>query len=97
MKGDLVGATYIATTSAPVLFSGISHRISGKNILNSPVLAGSETSFTLDDGALTSKSNVGQTNVLVSAFQARNNARVIFAGSDSLFSDALFEASVSEG
>lgn len=77
----------------PILFNGVTHRLTGRNPLVIPVLTGSSTSYSLQlgrKGALVNPNSpfIGSNNVLVSAFQARNNARVVFSGSSDLFSDA---------
>ncbi|KAJ2374453.1 oligosaccharyl transferase glycoprotein complex, beta subunit [Coemansia sp. RSA 2607] len=77
-----------------VYFKGIAHKYDGENPQLVPLLTGAistysgrdkgEKSLEYTDTPLTGKS-LG----LVSAFQTRNNARVVFAGSTAMFSDAL--------
>lgn len=82
-----------------VLFEGIGHSIDdNKNPLNFRLLTGSGTSYA---GAVSeSKSSVfvsGTDTTLVSAMQARNNARVIFSGSIDLFSNKFFNTKLASG
>jgi hypothetical protein len=85
---SVVPINSIVKVSKPVLFSGVSHRLSHKNPLIIPILVGSKTSYTPDQsGGFTSKSNLGSSNILVSAFQSLINSRVVFSGSSSLFTD----------
>lgn len=82
---------------APVLYRGIAHSISKLPLLT-PILTGSPTAYSyetkegqaVDQEPLVVGSKVG----LVTAMQARNNARVTFVGSQELFSNAYFDAKV---
>jgi hypothetical protein len=86
--GKALPINSIVNVKKPVLYSGVSHHLSNKNPLIIPILVGSPTSYTpLSTGGFSSKTNVGSSNVLVSAFQSLKNSRVIFSGSSSLFSD----------
>ncbi|KAJ3089857.1 hypothetical protein HK102_005314 [Quaeritorhiza haematococci] len=84
----------------PVLFRGVAHRITGKNPLITALLVGSATSYSFDvneseDTAVHPESPfVGHKVALVSALQARNNARVVFAGSSDMFSDEFINMPV---
>ncbi|TPX33262.1 dolichyl-diphosphooligosaccharide---protein glycotransferase [Synchytrium microbalum] len=82
-------------TASTILFEGVGHRLTGRNPFIIPVLTGSASSYTgVKDGGVDASSVLGTNNVLVSALQARNNARVIFAGSALMFSDELWDAKV---
>lgn len=75
----------------PVLFQGVAHKLSGKNSLAFSLLSGSASAYSYDlaDKKLISGIPIlGQATGLVSAFQARNNARVVFTGSSAMFSNA---------
>ncbi|RKP00505.1 hypothetical protein CXG81DRAFT_3970, partial [Caulochytrium protostelioides] len=83
--------------AGPAVFRGIGHRLTGKNPFTFPVLSAHpaaysdfETPAAAADGAvvLDPGAQAGATMQLVSGFQARNNARILFAGSMELFSDA---------
>ncbi|KAJ3279198.1 hypothetical protein HK104_001661 [Borealophlyctis nickersoniae] len=81
----------------PVLFRGVGHKLSGKNPLIRPLLVGAPTTYSYephDVGTVAGNSFIGSNVVLVSALQARNNARVVFAGSLEMFSDKLMDAPV---
>lgn len=82
------GKVITADIKVPVLFSGIAHSIKSNDAgqLVLPVLTGNPTTHTSKSGM------VGRDVVLVSAIQARNNARITFAGSLSLFSDEFLTA-----
>jgi len=75
----------------PILFRGVGARLTGKNPLAVSVLSGEKTAFSYnlktDYVDKTHPASMGSKTVLVSALQARNNARVVFSGSIDLFSD----------
>ena len=84
----VVGSTFIKDGS-PVLFSGTGQVHSEENALVFPVLKAMSTA------SLDKKSNtLGSSISLVSASQARNNARFVFSGSLAMFSDAYLKAPV---
>jgi len=82
----------------PVLFEGIGHDIDdNKNRLNFRLLTGSGTAYA---GSVSETKSVfvsGKDTTLVSALQARNNARVIFSGSLELFSNKFFNTKLGSG
>ncbi|KAI8845659.1 Dolichyl-diphosphooligosaccharide--protein glycosyltransferase subunit WBP1 [Chytriomyces cf. hyalinus JEL632] len=90
----------IASGSTPLVFKGVGHRLTGKNPLVMPVLVGNPTSFSYLESTRgntappAASALVGSSLVLVSALQARNNARVIFSGSVDLFKNEFFELTV---
>ncbi|KAJ8323377.1 oligosaccharyl transferase glycoprotein complex, beta subunit [Batrachochytrium dendrobatidis] len=74
----------------PVVFQGVGHKVTGKNILTFPILTASHSAYSYDSkdtDPLLGGPLLGETISLASAFQARNNARVVFVGSTSLFSN----------
>jgi oligosaccharyltransferase complex subunit beta len=72
--------------TAPVLYRGISHTVAVGSKLIEPVLLGSEYSYNGDsEGAPLDASKP----LLISAYEARNNARIIFSGSLEFFSNAF--------
>ncbi|TPX42278.1 dolichyl-diphosphooligosaccharide---protein glycotransferase [Synchytrium endobioticum] len=78
------------TSGPPVIFAdGVGHRLTGRNTFIIPVLSGFPSTFTAmkTDGGLDATSILGGSVTLVSALQARNNARVVFTGSVAMFSD----------
>ncbi|KAI9339964.1 Dolichyl-diphosphooligosaccharide--protein glycosyltransferase subunit WBP1 [Obelidium mucronatum] len=89
----------IKSGNTPLIFKGVGHRLTGKNPLIVPVLVGNPTSYSFLEsskgktappaGALS-----GSTLVLVSALQARNNARVVFSGSVDLFKNEFADLTV---
>ncbi|KAJ1344327.1 hypothetical protein BSLG_001137 [Batrachochytrium salamandrivorans] len=82
---------------APIVFNGVGHRVTGKNLLTVPVLTASSSAYsyeTTDKTSLLGGPLLGEAVTLASVFQARNNARVAFVGSVYLFSDEYFEAKV---
>jgi len=82
-------------TQTPVLFRGIGQDIEEDSALLFSVLSGSSSAYshTLND-AVKDVHVAGRKTSLVTAMQARNNARIIFSGSLDLFSDELFNAPV---
>ncbi|KAI8821030.1 Dolichyl-diphosphooligosaccharide--protein glycosyltransferase subunit WBP1 [Fimicolochytrium jonesii] len=83
----------------PVLFRGVGHRLTGKNPLMQPILIGAPTTYSYlkdDDEPLEGGPLVGNGLVLVSGLQARNNARVVFAGSVDMFSDEFIDKKVGD-
>jgi oligosaccharyltransferase complex subunit beta len=79
---------------APVLFRGIGQDLRD-SALNYRILSASGSAFSgRVDGKAGTPKLLGKKNVLVSALQARNGARVVVSGSLALFSDASFGAKV---
>jgi len=73
----------------PILFRGIGHTLEGS--LNFPILKGSDSAYSaIPNQPVTSESHTIGKTILVSALQARNNARVLISGSLQLFSDRFF-------
>ncbi|GAA5973520.1 hypothetical protein JCM11641_007096 [Rhodosporidiobolus odoratus] len=76
----------------PILYRGAAH-LAGRNPLLTNLLHAGSGAFSTDAEAGASPPEevriAGSKAGLVSAFQARNNARVVFAGSAELFSDEL--------
>ena len=95
----VLGAYAAAKSPAPVLFRGIGHAIDDSNILAVKVLRGNPSTYS----AVPSKpvddypENTGADTLLVTALQARNNARVVVSGSLDLFSNSFFRAKQSNG
>ncbi|KAI8904926.1 Dolichyl-diphosphooligosaccharide--protein glycosyltransferase subunit WBP1 [Powellomyces hirtus] len=92
--GNSVAVAPSVAKGPPILFRGVGHRLTGKNPLIQALLVGAPTTFAseiADKDVLEGSLLVGKDVVLVSALQARNNARVTFAGSVEMFSDALIE------
>jgi len=82
--------------SAPVLFSGVGHATSEGTRLLTNVLTASDSAFSARPGAKIEEcpQSAGRDTLLVTALQARNNARAVFAGSLDMFSDKFFNAAV---
>jgi len=96
---DIVSSSIIFEKSidAPVLFKGIGQDIEEDSALLFSVLHGSSTSYSHNPEEKVEDLHVaGKKTSLVTALQARNNARVVFVGSLELFSNHFFEASVSK-
>jgi oligosaccharyltransferase complex subunit beta len=81
---------------APLLYKGIGMTAESENPLLLNVLTASSTAFTykLDEKLTEYPHSVGKLTLLISALQARNNARVVFIGSLDFFSNSFFDASV---
>ena len=92
---------YAASKSAamPVLFRGIGHAVDDNNVLAVKVLRGNPSTYSahpskpIDDYP----ENSGADTLLVTALQARNNARVVASGSLDMFSNAFFRAKQMSG
>jgi oligosaccharyltransferase complex subunit beta len=90
----IVGARGKAEDAAPILFRGVGHAANENSPLLYKVLVGSPSTYshapldTVDEYP----QSAGQDTRLVTALQARNNARVVFSGSLDMFSNAFFTA-----
>lgn len=95
---NLIDAKMITgdTKIAPLLFRGVGMVADPDNPLVLNVLHASSTaySFNTDSPIEEYPHAVGKNTLLVSALQARNNARVMFFGSLDFFSDEFFSAPV---
>lgn len=76
----------------PIVYRGISHTVEDSNILALKVLKGNPSTYStspnkpVGDGP----ESAGDASVLVSAVQARNNARVTISGSIEMYSNAFY-------
>ncbi|XP_050413195.1 dolichyl-diphosphooligosaccharide--protein glycosyltransferase 48 kDa subunit [Patella vulgata] len=82
--------------SSPFLFRGVGMVADPDNPLVLGVLHASSTAYSYNPDEKISEfpHAVGKNTLLISALQARNNARVIFVGSIDFFSDEFFQTSV---
>lgn len=82
--------------SAPILFRGIGHASGAESRLLTKILTGSESTFSHVPGEPVEDypQTVGSDTLLVTAVQARNNARIVFSGSLDMFSNKYFLAPV---
>eukprot|EP01041_Mallomonas_annulata_P000642 gene642-1237_t len=93
----VLGKYYTSKNSAPVIYRGIGHVVDDDNVLAVKILQGNPTTYsstpakTIEDHP----ENAGADTLLVSALQARNNARVVFSGSIDMFSNEFFAAKLS--
>ncbi|KAL6954548.1 Dolichyl-diphosphooligosaccharide--protein glycosyltransferase 48 kDa subunit [Sarracenia purpurea var. burkii] len=85
-----------AKIEAPVLFKGIGLSLNPANSLVMKVLGASPSAYSANPNAKLSNppSLIGSAISLVSIVQARNNARIIIAGSLDLFSNRFFKSGV---
>lgn len=84
---------------APVVFRGVGHTVEKENVLALPVLRGASSSYsaTLTKEIPASGSSLelaGKRMGLITAVQARNNARAVFSGSLDFFGDEFFGATL---
>jgi oligosaccharyltransferase complex subunit beta len=92
-SGTFPSKAPFSTNKNPILFQGLGHRLSGKNQLSFPLLSAHPSSFSYslkdlqDDPSLRGNPILGSDLSLVSLFQARNNARLVFTGSTLMFSN----------
>jgi oligosaccharyltransferase complex subunit beta len=82
--------------SAPVLFNGIGHAATEGTRLITRVLTAGDSAYSAVPGHKVEEypQSAGRDTLLVTALQARNNARVVFAGSLDMFSDKFFSSAV---
>uniref|UniRef100_A0A7S3XL48 Dolichyl-diphosphooligosaccharide--protein glycosyltransferase 48 kDa subunit n=1 Tax=Heterosigma akashiwo TaxID=2829 RepID=A0A7S3XL48_HETAK len=85
----VLGPAAAAGELPPVLYRGLGHAVDAQNILAQVALAGGPTTYSaaLDAEIESYPENAGRDTALVSAVQARNNARVSVAGSATLCSN----------
>jgi len=85
-----------AKTGSPFLYRGVGMSVDPENPLLIEILTGSSTSYAYNpaEQIVDYPQTVGKNTLLVSALQARNNARVLFVGSIDFFSNELFESAV---
>lgn len=85
---------------APILYKGIGHSL-GNGQLITPVLGASRTAYSYDTKEEFESAEdpwvAGSQAWLVSAVQARNNARIGLTGSVEMFSNAAFESVLEDG
>ena len=78
------------------MYQGIGHATDEKSILTVKVLRGNPSSYSANPSKAIDDypENAGADTLLVTAVQARNNARVVFSGSTDMFSNAFYKATV---
>ncbi|KAI3451740.1 hypothetical protein Pfo_008405 [Paulownia fortunei] len=81
---------------APVLYKGIGHSLNPENSLVLKVLSASSSAYSANPTSelLSPPSLTGTAISLVSVLQARNNARIMIAGSLAMFGNKLFRSVV---
>nr|GMD00128.1 dolichyl-diphosphooligosaccharide--protein glycosyltransferase 48 kDa subunit [Ipomoea batatas] len=81
---------------APILFQGIGHSVNPANNLVLKVLSASSAAYSANPKSKLSNppALTGSAISLVSVIQARNNARILIAGSLSMFSNRFFRSGV---
>jgi len=85
----------LSINKAPVLFRGVGQDIEEDSELLFPLLTGYATTYSHSSSKPVKELHVaGKKTTLVTALQARNNARVIFSGSVELFGDAFINSKV---
>merc|ERR1712013_293589 len=82
--------------TAPLLYRGVGLLVDQENPLVLEILTGSSTSYSHNPDLPVKEfpHAVGKQTVMIAGLQARNNARVVFAGSLEFFSDELFNSLV---
>jgi oligosaccharyltransferase complex subunit beta len=97
-SSPVLGSYSAAIQPAPVLFRGIGHAVDDSNILAIKALRGNPSTYSanpakpIDDYP----ENAGADTLLVTALQARNNARIVITGSIDMFSNKFFRTKWSE-
>jgi len=96
-KNIIKGAEKIVKSGieAPIIFKGVGMTSDPDNSLVLEILTASSTAYSYADESEISEYPlaVGKNTVLVGGQQARNNARIVFAGSLDMFSDRFFMSS----
>jgi len=89
--------TIVGTVTAPLLFRGAGILADPSNPLVLGILTGSSSAYSHnpDEPIREYPHATGKNTLLIAGLQARNNARVVFAGSLEFFSDEFFTAKVS--
>jgi oligosaccharyltransferase complex subunit beta len=84
----------LPVSKARVLYRGIGHAVDESNVLAVKTLVGNPSSYSANPSQSVGDypENAGADTLLVTALQARNNARVLVSGSLDLFSNAFFGA-----
>lgn len=92
LKDTPILGSYCSSNQAPVLFRGIGHSVDESNILATKVLRGNPTTYSSNPAKPIDESteNAGANTLLVTALQARNNARIVISGSTDMFSNTFF-------
>jgi Oligosaccharyltransferase 48 kDa subunit beta len=94
----VLGGYSASSQPAPVLFRGIGHSVDASNILAIKALRGNPSTYSanpvkpIDDYP----ESTGADTLLVTALQARNNARIVVTGSVDMFSNAFFRTKLSQ-
>mmetsp|Transcript_32652 Transcript_32652/g.33298 ORF Transcript_32652/g.33298 Transcript_32652/m.33298 type:complete len:462 (-) Transcript_32652:143-1528(-) len=100
VPSEAILGEYIASAKpAPVLYRGIGHVVDDDNVLAVKILQGNPTTYSSNLGKPIDDhpENAGADTLLVTALQARNNARVVFSGSIDMFSNEFFLTTLSSG
>ena len=95
--GNLINAPLIVDSpSSPILYQGVGMIADPENTLVLELLNGYTTTYSYNptEAIVDYPHAVGTGTLLVAGLQARNNARVVFSGSISLFSNEFFASSV---
>ena len=84
---------FLSLDNQSILYRGIGHKIDLKNVLGFRILSANPTTYY----ASSTTNDIGKSGVdisLISAIQARNNARLLFTGSLDLFSNEFFSINI---
>eukprot|EP00744_Colponema_vietnamica_P003219 GILI01004968.1.p1 GENE.GILI01004968.1~~GILI01004968.1.p1 ORF type:complete len:425 (+),score=163.19 GILI01004968.1:46-1320(+) len=84
-------AVIVSKPKQPVLFQGVGQMVSPNNKLLLSILWGTPSSLSADSVSSAEPVSKGADTLLVTALQARNNARVTFSGSLEMFSNKFFQ------
>lgn len=95
-SAPVLGQYVTLKSPPPILFRGVGHTVEDSNILAVKVLRGNPSTYSAHPTKPIEgyPENAGQDTLLVTALQARNNARVLVTGSLDMFSNAFFRAKV---
>jgi oligosaccharyltransferase complex subunit beta len=96
VASDFLNSSHVTDAAQrPVLFRGLGQTVNPDNFLAVPILRAPASSYSAkQDEIITNAHASGDNLLLVTGVQARNNARIAFAGSMYMFSDEAMDAEV---
>jgi oligosaccharyltransferase complex subunit beta len=91
-SGVILGKYAQSQNSAPVLYRGVGHAVDNTNVLAVKVLRGNPSTYSANPAKSIDDypENAGADTLLVTAVQARNNARIVISGSLDMFSNSFY-------
>mmetsp|Transcript_2967 Transcript_2967/g.5627 ORF Transcript_2967/g.5627 Transcript_2967/m.5627 type:complete len:432 (+) Transcript_2967:3-1298(+) len=92
-----VSKKFVGDIDAPIVYRGLGHVVNEDSPLVFGLLTASATAYSHAGGKVKDfPQSAGTDTLLVSAVQARNNARLVFVGSKELFSNEFFNSPIQD-